>query len=103
MFFTPKWVKILPDYMRPDGNKIEQLEKLRIQYNIPHDILAMRIESSRSTSKKVQKYLLEEYRRRFPNASEKELWMMVLMSRVHSYKNKILTDILTGSVPPEEA
>lgn len=103
MFFKPKWVKMLPDYMRPDNNKIGQLEKLRADLNIPHDIFSMRIASSQATTRKVQKYFLEEYRRQMPNASEKELWMMVLASRVDTYKNKILTDISASSITQEEA
>lgn len=103
MFFKPAWVKILQEYMRPDNNKIEQLEKLRTQSNIPHDIFAMKIASSPVTTRKVQKYFLEEYRRQVPNASEKELWMMVLMSRMDTHKNKILTDVSMGSITPQEA
>ena len=103
MFFKPNWIKILPDYMRPDNNKIEQLEKVREKFNIPHETFAMRIAGSPVTTKKVQKYFLEEYRRQAPNASEKELWMMVLASRVDTYKNKILTDISVGNITQEEA
>jgi hypothetical protein len=103
MFFKPKWVKMLPDYMRPDNNKIEQLERLRTQFNIPDEMFYMSIASSQATTRKVQKYFLEEYRRQVPNASEKELWMMVLASRVDTYKNKILTDISAGNITQEEA
>ena len=102
-FFKPKWVKNLPGYMRPDNNKIEQLEKVRLQFNIPHEIFAMRIASSRAVTKKVQKHFLKEYGCQFPNASTKELWMMVLASRVDTYKNKILSDISTGITTPEDA
>lgn len=103
MFFKPKWVKMLPDYMRPDNNKIEQLEKMRTQFNILHEMISERIASSSATTRKVQKHFLEEYRRQVQNASEKELWMMVLASRVDTYKNKILTDISVGNITREEA
>ena len=103
MFLKLKWVKILPDYMRPQNNKIEQLEKLRKQHGIPHEVFAMRVQSSRATTRKIQRHFLEEYRRLSPDASEKELRMMVLLSRTDALKNYLLADMATGGMAQEEA
>jgi len=64
--------------MRPDKEKIIQLEELRKEFNIPHNMLADRIVSSRHTTRKVQKHILEDYRTQMPDASERELWTLVL-------------------------
>src|SRR3990172_7724793 len=103
MLLKLKWVKILPDYMRPQDNKIEQLEQLRKQLSIPHEVFAMKIQSSRATTRKIQRHFLEEYRRLSPDASEKELWMMVLLSRTDALKNYLIADMVTGGMAQEEA
>lgn len=46
MLFKAKWVKILPSDLRPDKKRIEELEKLRVKFTIPHEALAMRVISS---------------------------------------------------------
>lgn len=48
--FRPEWVKLLPSHLRPDKKQvIGDLEKLRVEFGIPHDALAMRIMSSPAT------------------------------------------------------
>ena len=42
MFFTPKWVKLLPSHLRHENkDKMRELENLRTQYDIPHEGFAM--------------------------------------------------------------
>ena len=84
MFFKPKWVKLLPSHLRPDKKRISDLEKLRVEFGIPHDVLAMRILSSPATTRKVQRHCLENFRIQNPEASEKELLRIVLVSRVQT-------------------
>lgn len=103
MLFKPKWVKELPNYMRPNDDQIVKLEKVRSQFNIPHEFFLMRVASSPAITRKVQRYILEESCRNAPDASEKELWIMVLMSRMDTYKNKILNDVSTGVISQSSA
>ena len=84
MLFKPKWVKLLPAHLEPDEKRIRELEKLRIEFNIPHDTLMMRIMCSPTTTRKVQKQCLENFRVQKPGASEKELLRMVLISRIQT-------------------
>ncbi|MBA7549111.1 hypothetical protein ES705_41584 [subsurface metagenome] len=84
MLFKPKWVKIIPSNLRPNKKLISELEKLRRRYNIPHEALSTRILSSPATTRKVQKQMLRNFRNQNPGASEKELFKMVLISRIIS-------------------
>ena len=84
MLFKPKWVKLLPSNLRPDGKRISELEKLRVAFNIPHEALAMRVASSPITTRRVQRNCLETFRVHNPGASEKELFRMVLVSRIRT-------------------
>jgi len=103
MFLRPRWLKLLPKYVWPNESKIKHIEKLRKEFDIPHEMLAMRIANSRATTIKVQKHFLEEYRREFPNLSEKELWICVLTSRIDTYKQKIYEDASTGVITQKKA
>jgi len=81
----PKWVespRLLN--LRPDKKRIRELEKLRIKFGIPHDLFSMRVLGSPATTRKVQKQCLEGFRARDPGASEKELFRMVLISRIQA-------------------
>jgi len=82
MLFKPKWVKMLPSYMRPDEKRISALEKFRVAFDIPHEALAMRVMSSPATTRKVESMNLMALRIQNPQASEKELLKMVLISRI---------------------
>jgi hypothetical protein len=82
MLFKPKWVKLLPLNLRPDEKLVSKIEKLRVKFDIPHDALALRILSSPATTRRVQKQCLENFRAQNPRVSEKELFKMVLVSRI---------------------
>jgi len=84
MLFKPKWVKILRLDLRPDEKRIEELERLRVEFGIPHEALAMRVMSSPATTRKVQKKCLETWRIQNPGKSERELFKMVLISRIQA-------------------
>lgn len=84
MLFRPKWVKLLPSHLRPDEKRVRELEKLRVEFSIPHEALEMRVMSSPATTRKVQRNCLENFRIQNPEASEKELLRMVLISRIQA-------------------
>lgn len=83
--FTPKWVRMLPEHLRPDSAKIRALEDLRKRYEIPHEMLAVGIGQSEHSTLRTQRLVLDQSRARMPaNASEKDLWACVLTSRAES-------------------
>ena len=86
MFFKPRWAKLLTDqpYLVPDTERIRELEKLRREFDIPHDAFAMDVMGSPVSTRRVQRYMFEGYRMRYPEASEKELLKMVLLSRIRT-------------------
>lgn len=84
MLFKPNWVKILLLDLRPDKKRVEELEKLRVEFAIPHEALAMRVMSSPVTTRKVQRKCLETLRIQNPRKSERELFKMVLISRIQA-------------------
>jgi len=84
MLFKPKWAKLLPPHLRPDEKRTGELEKLRAEFRIPHDALAMGIMSSPATTRRVQRNCLESLRIQNPGKSEKELLRMVLISRIQA-------------------
>lgn len=84
MLFKPKWVKLLQPHLRPDEKRTGELEKLRVEFRIPHDALAMGIMSSPTTTRRIQRNCLESLRIQNPGKSEKELLRMVLISRIQA-------------------
>lgn len=61
---------------------MNELEKLRTRYDIPHNALASRIMSSPATTRKTQAHLYEILRIQYPELSEKEVLRKVLISRM---------------------
>jgi hypothetical protein len=84
MLLKPKWVKMLPSYLRPDEKRIRELENLRVKAEIPHESLTMRVMSSPLTTRKVQRINLTALKGLNPQASEKELLKMLLISRIQT-------------------
>jgi hypothetical protein len=82
VLFKPKWVKSLPPNLRPDKKRIGELEKLRVEFDVPHEALALRIMSSPVTTRRGERDYLEILRVQNPQASEKELLRTVLVSRM---------------------
>lgn len=84
MLFKPKWVKLLPPHLRPDGKLLSELEKLRVKVDAPHEALAMRIAISPASTRKVLRQCLANFKLQNPKAAEKELLKMVLISRIQT-------------------
>jgi hypothetical protein len=79
---VPRWARMLLRRLRPDRERIRQLENLRARVAIPHEAIAMGVMASPTTTRKVQKHCLEQVGVWYPEASKKELLAMVLTSRV---------------------
>lgn len=82
MVFSPEWVSLLPANIRPNKTTLSRLESVRNQYNIPHEVMAMRVLESKAVMRRVQRNCLEDLRRAYPNATNKELLKGVLVSRL---------------------
>jgi len=88
-FFDPKiwWLEQLPSNLRPDENKVEELERLRSHaichiFPLPNDMFTEIILSSRWATRRVQENVYMMAKEKFPNASEKELLQVVFRSRI---------------------
>jgi len=73
---------MLPANIRPNKTTLSRLESVRNQYNIPHEVMAMRVLESKAVMRRVQRNCLEDGRRAYPNATNKELLRGVLVSRL---------------------
>lgn len=81
MLLKPKWFSMLPPNLRPEKKQMNELEKLRTMYSIPHDALATRIISSPAITRKILNQTYDYLKIQYPELSEKELLKKVLISR----------------------
>lgn len=82
MFFRPKWYMKLPLHLKPEDDKVKDLEALRIELCFSDDVFTMGIANSRWSVIQAQKAILEKLKDAMPSATEKELWRGVLFSRL---------------------
>jgi len=87
--FDPKiwWLERLPSNLRPDENKVEELERLRSHaichiFPLPNVMFTGIILTSRWATRRVQENVYMMAKEKFPNASEKELLQVVFRSRI---------------------
>jgi len=82
--FNPEisWFKQLPSNLRPDDDKVEELENLRSHYHVPNDIFIGIILSSPAITRQVQKNVYELAKEKMPNALKKELLEAVFRTRI---------------------
>ena len=81
------WLEQLPSNLRPDEDKVEELEKLRSHaichiLPLPNDMFAEIILSSRWATRRVQENVYMMAKEKMPDASEKELLEAVFRSRI---------------------
>ena len=81
-----RWLNQLPPHLHPEQYKIEELDNLRQSWYIPDEIFSLRVISSPWATRRVQEYMLVQFRHQAPRSSEKELWKKVLESRVATSK-----------------
>jgi len=82
--FNPEisWLKQLPCNLRPNNDKVEELENLRSHYHIPNNIFIGIITSSPEITRRVQGNVYKMAKEKMPNASEKEVLEAVFRTRV---------------------
>ena len=93
----PKWYLLMRKECRPIDKKVWKLEDLRKANNIPHEIFSVVILGSPATTKQLQKYGLEELRRKRPTwaKTEKDLWIGVLVSRLQGLVGLVEMDLMS--------
>lgn len=73
-------IQLRPD-VHPESYKVDELEKLRQLYDIPHEIFSLIILSSPWVTRRIQESIYAQCREGMPRASEKELLKAVFASR----------------------
>jgi len=76
------WFEQLPRNLRPDDEKVAELEKLRCQYHLSNDLFAGILLSSPEITCQVQKNIYNLAKEKMPKASEKELLEVVFRTRI---------------------
>ena len=81
------WLERLPRNLRPDENKVEELERLRTHaichiFPLPNDTFTEIILSSRWATSRVQENVYMMAKEKMPDASEIELLEAVFRSRI---------------------
>ena len=76
------WLEQLPSNLKPDNDKVEELENLRSHYHIPNNIFIGIITSSPEITRRVQENVYKMAKEKMPNASEKEVLETVFRTRV---------------------
>jgi hypothetical protein len=82
MFFKPEWYNKLPYHLKPEDAKIQAFESLRIKLDFSHDLFMAGIVNSPWAFIRAQEATLENLKKNMPNATEKELWRGVLITRL---------------------
>ncbi|MCX5827123.1 MAG: formylglycine-generating enzyme family protein [Deltaproteobacteria bacterium] len=83
MLFKPKWYSMLPEHLKSKNERIiESIESLRKKYELPHEMIYVGVAATPWAVRMAQEDCLRQYRSQMPNASEKELWENVLLSRM---------------------
>jgi len=82
--FNPEisWLEQLPFNLRPDNDRVEELENLRSHYHIPNNIFIEIITSSSEITRRVQGNVYKMEKEKMPKASEKELLEAVFRTRI---------------------
>lgn len=82
--FNPEisWLEQLPPNLKPNDDKVEQLEILRSHYHIPNNIFIGIITSSPEITRRVQENVYKMAKDKMPNASENEVLEAVFRTRV---------------------
>ncbi len=81
MLFEPRWARMIPRSHRPSRGRVRELERLRRERRIPHEVFVTVVLGSPGTAAAVQKHAYETIRKAQPNASERDVLLQVLAQR----------------------
>ncbi len=88
-----EWLKLLPEQLKPNGKLVRQLERVRRDFDMPHEEFAFRVGNSPIVFRKVIESTVEQLREDDPTASQRDLLITGLIL--------FLTDE-SGKLPPLE-
>jgi hypothetical protein len=88
--FAPDWLTRIPPNLRPDGHKVKELEKLRRDFQIPHDVFAGMVVQSPATMKMTFEQAYLDLRKKYPQAKPKQIIAGVYQLRVISNRHAML-------------
>lgn len=95
-FFDPKWLKIIPSHLRPNNFQIEELEKLRKQFDMSHEYVAGYVMQSPGIVKMMFDQQYAELRRTTPNLDNKQTLESI-------YQTRTFSDFISAGLSPYEA
>ncbi len=75
------WLNQLRPDVHPEKRKVDELERLRQLYNIPHELFTLGVLSSRWATGRIQKSVYFQFREKNPKATEREVLKAVFKSR----------------------
>ena len=95
MISPPAWLYELPASLHPDARIVCELEELRMQSHLPHKTFAGLVLQSPGITRMLLERQFEDFRRRRPDATLKELFDAIIQFRYFT------TDIADGMTPAE--
>lgn len=91
----PAWLSEIPPSVRPGDSIARKLEELRLQAQIPHRVFASMVLQSPGITKILVESQYRDFRRRRPDATDKDLFHSILQFRYFT------TDIADGMMPED--
>lgn len=92
---VPVWLCEIPLSVRPGDSIAGRLEELRLQTQIPHRVFASIVLQSPGITKILVESQYQDFRRRRPDATDRELFTSILQFRYFT------TDIADGMMPED--
>lgn len=81
-FFSPKWVSMIPEGLRPPGKSINNLETIRQRYDCSHSDFALLVLASPATTKAQLEQTAKTLRSKYSQASPKQILAGTFESRL---------------------
>jgi hypothetical protein len=78
----PRWYNVLPVHIRPDQDRVEQLEGLRVSLKMRDELFMVALASSPWAVVRSQEATLQSLQQQIPDADERKLWTAVLLARL---------------------
>ena len=91
----PAWLSQVPASVRPSDAAVRKLEDLRRSAHVPHRLFGNMVLQSPGVTKILVEQHYQDFRRRKPNATERELFASVLYFRYFT------TDVADGMTPQD--
>ncbi len=102
MFFKPKWVKLLPDYIRPTSDQIIKLEEIRERIQESHDVFAMSIAGHPAMTRKYQHYHYNEFKKLNPEWTHHRFLVALITNRWATAIAQGMDLLGLGELPDDE-